>query len=515
MLILCENSFLLGKKCYDTPRNRERSFMNDNKTLMQYFEWYLPDDGLFWKRCSAQAERLKERGFDMVWLPPAYKGTSSADVGYGVYDLYDLGEFDQKGTVRTKYGTAQEYKEAVRDMQDAGIEVITDIVLNHHTGADRMESVSAIPIAYDNREKEIGEAREIKAWTGFDFPGRNGVYSDFKWNHTHFNGTDLDASTGEHQIFRFEDKEWTRETDSEFVNFDYLMGANVDMKNPEVIQELNRWGSWYYDQVHMDGLRLDAVKHIGFEFYRDWLKNFRAHAGRDIFAVGEYWSADLEKLLHYLEVTDYSMRLFDVPLHYNFFNASSAGAAYSMKNLVSGCLTDHLPDQSVTFVDNHDTENGQALYSFVQEWFKPLAYAAILLRKDGLPAVFYGDYYGIPAHNKPPVFNLGKMVMVRKLYAYGEQKDYFDDDHIVGWTRSGDDDHPDSGLAVLMSNDSDGARKMEVGKKFAGMTFYDVTEKCIEPVEIDEDGFGLFGTAGGNVAVWVTQNAYDKIRIEF
>jgi hypothetical protein len=46
------------------------------------------------------------------------------------------------------------------------------------------------------------------------------------------------------------------------------------------------------------------------------------------------------------------------------------------------------------------------------------------------------------------------------------------------------------------------------------MTFYDVTEKCIEPVEIDEDGFGLFGTAGGNVAVWVTRNAYDKIRIE-
>ena len=65
-----------------------------------------------------------------------------------------------------------------------------------------------------------------------------------------------------------------------------------------------------------------------------------------------------------------------------------------------------------------------------------------------------------------------------------------------------------------MSNDTDGAKKMEVGKKFAGMTFYDVTEKCIEPVEIDEDGFGLFGTAGRNVAVWVTRNAYDKIRIE-
>ena len=34
-------------------------------------------------------------------------------MGYGVYDLYDLGEFDQKGTIPTKYGTKQEYLDAV------------------------------------------------------------------------------------------------------------------------------------------------------------------------------------------------------------------------------------------------------------------------------------------------------------------------------------------------------------------------------------------------------------------
>jgi Predicted membrane protein len=32
----------------------------------------------------------------------------------------------------------------------------------------------------------------------------------------------------------------------------------------------------------------------------------------------------------------------------------------------------------------------------VAGWFKPLAYAVILLRKDGLPCVFYGDLFGIP-----------------------------------------------------------------------------------------------------------------------
>lgn len=63
-----------------------------NETMMQYFEWYLPDDGLLWRRAAARADALAAAGVTQIWLPPAYKGTSRSDVGYGVYDLYDLGE---------------------------------------------------------------------------------------------------------------------------------------------------------------------------------------------------------------------------------------------------------------------------------------------------------------------------------------------------------------------------------------------------------------------------------------
>lgn len=51
-----------------------------------------------------------------------------------------------------------------------------------------------------------------------------------------------------------------------------------------------------------------------------------------------------------------------------------------------------------------------------------LAYALILLRKGGLPCVFYGDYYGIPSQNvcaKKEM--LDNMMQIRKQYAYGEQ----------------------------------------------------------------------------------------------
>ncbi len=75
-----------------------------NQTLMQYFEWYLPHDGQHWTRLAEDAPHLAHLGISHVWMPPAFKATNEKDVGYGVYDLFDLGEFNQKGTIRTKYG---------------------------------------------------------------------------------------------------------------------------------------------------------------------------------------------------------------------------------------------------------------------------------------------------------------------------------------------------------------------------------------------------------------------------
>ena len=64
--------------------------------------------------------------------------------------------------------------------------------------------------------------------------------------------------------------------DPEKGNFDYLMGMNVDMDNPEVIRVRSaRWLLWYIRETGVDGLRLDAVKHISFPFYRDLLSGLR------------------------------------------------------------------------------------------------------------------------------------------------------------------------------------------------------------------------------------------------
>ena len=106
--------------------------------------------------------------------------------------MYDLGEFDQKGSVRTKYGTKRQYLAAVKSLQKAGLQVYADAVLNHRMGGDATEPVRATPFPQDDRLRPKGEPREIEAYTRFAFPGRKGKHSKFEWSARHFDAVDYD-----------------------------------------------------------------------------------------------------------------------------------------------------------------------------------------------------------------------------------------------------------------------------------------------------------------------------------
>lgn len=481
--------------------------MPSNETLMQYFEWYLPSDSTLWNKLTKESKHLENIGITHLWLPPAYKGASGKeDVGYGVYDLYDLGEFDQKGAIPTKYGTKDEYLNAIQILHESNIKVLADIVLNHKMGADETEEVLAVQDDASDRNVSLTGAKPITVWTKYNFPGRGNTYSDFKWNWTHFHGVDWDENTGTAAIYKFYGKHWDENVDKENGNFDYLMGADIDLNNFDVVKELKKWGKWYIDTTLLDGFRLDAVKHIRAEFFPEWLTSLREITGKKLFSVGEYWSLNIDTINNFINKTEGVMSLFDVPLHYNFYRASISNGEFDMSQIFEGTLVGTNPEKAVTFVDNHDTEPGQALESWVLDWFKPLAYSLILLRKDGFPCVFYGDYYGIPEKEVSPKDQmLQTLLKVRKYYAYGEQYDYLNNRNVIGFTRLGDYEHPDSGLAVVMSDARGGAVQMNVGKNLANTIFYDCTGNLSETVYVDNDGNGIFYCKDGSVSVWIKQ----------
>ena len=64
----------------------------------------------------------------------------------------------------------------------------------------------------------------------------------------------------------FDQKSWDQEVDDENGNYDYLMGADLDFGNEETVQEVTSWLYWYINLTKINGLRLDAVKHIPASF---------------------------------------------------------------------------------------------------------------------------------------------------------------------------------------------------------------------------------------------------------
>jgi len=481
--------------------------MARNGIIFQYFEWYMGDlVNDLWIRLKEDAPHLKELGITSVWIPPVFKSTSPYDVGYGIYDLYDLGEFDQKGSIKTKYGSKDELMDAIQVLHKNGMQVYVDVILNHKANGDEKETFMAREVDPYDRTRNLSKPYEIEAWTKFTFPGRGDKYSNFKWNWTHFSGVDYNTIDNKSAIFMIEgiNKGWSQGVTYEKGNFDYLMFNDIDYKNPEVVNEIRNWALWFVNETGVDGFRFDAIKHINDYFLRDLVRKIRGEYRTDFYAVGEYWNQNSEEINNYLDNTDFELDLFDVKLHYNMYEASTSGDRYNMSKIFEGTLVKYYPDYAVTFVDNHDSQPKQALQSWIEPWFKSLAYALILLRQEGYPSIFYGDYYGIKGHEaiKGQQEMIDKLLYIRTRHAYGEQVDYFDHNNIIGWIRMGDEVHP-YGCAVVMSNGKGGNKKMNVGSINQGAIYSDYTGNRLEKIIVEKDGSGLFSCNGGQVSVWV------------
>jgi len=497
----------------------------NNPVMIQFFHWYTPDDGNLWNHCKEQAARLAKMGITHVWLPPAYKSARGTwEPGYAVYDLFDLGEFDQQGTIRTRHGTKQQYLDCIKALHDNNLQAIADIVLNHKHGGDETEKMGAREVNTENRKEMSDEVIEIEAHTKFLFPGRKGKYSNYIWDKESFTGVS-EMFGDQERIFLIQHNmgdNWDQMLDDEMGNFDFLMGADIDYRNPFVREEIKRWGKWYIETTQVDGLRLDAVKHINYRFFQEWLHYLKDEFKRDFFCVAEYWSSKTDAIINYCNALGQQTLMYDVPLHFNFFEAAQQRNNYDLRSIFDNTLLKELPDKSFTFVDNHDSQPGQSLESYVDYWFQPLAYALILLRTKGFPCIFYPHLYGavyeLEREGKKftvdiaPTPSLETMILVRQLLALGDEYDYFDHPNTIGWVRKGAEENKMAGYAVLISNGTEGFKVMELGNRFAHKTFIDITGNRPEQLTADEYGKAQFLVNGESVSVWVLEEAANLIQ---
>ncbi|PPQ82627.1 LOW QUALITY PROTEIN: hypothetical protein CVT26_001438 [Gymnopilus dilepis] len=352
-----------------------------NPLMIQFFTWDCLHPTLsWWKHFEEEVPRLAELGITQVWLPPPNKAAEPKGRGYDAYDLWDLGEFKQKGTVKTRWGTREELLQGCKVAQEHGIDILIDAVLNHKLGADRTEAFQAVPVNGENRLKDTGRPREIEGWTAFDYPGRGDKYSTLKWRHEHFTGVDWDHKTRTKDIYRITapgHKGWSRNVDSELGNYDFLLGIDIDFRHPAVREDLQNWGKWILETTGATGFRLDAIKHIDRKFLLSWvrvhcqvalkppmnivtiIKETRRNSGKKDMFVPQINLALHPGFRGRSKGASFSPRstsFFDVPLHMNFNQASRERTRYDLRRILQNTIVQVKPDDAVTFVDNHESK---------------------------------------------------------------------------------------------------------------------------------------------------------------
>lgn len=122
-----------------------------NDVMMQAFYWDVPVDastnnGFWWDSLANKATSLSNSGFTAIWVPSPAKGNFGIyDMGYGIFDHYDLGNYNQKGTIETRFGSRSELESMISVMHNNSIQVYADIVLNHiYTGESDAENNPAV-----------------------------------------------------------------------------------------------------------------------------------------------------------------------------------------------------------------------------------------------------------------------------------------------------------------------------------------------------------------------------------
>lgn len=354
-----------------SPVNGQSPVRSD--VFMQGFYWNSPPNGIWYDSLSHLAPRLSSAGFSAVWFPSPVKcAGGAASMGYDPYDHYDFGDYYQKGTLETRFGSKQELRNAIAEFHQLGIQVFADAVLNHMLGGEQ-------PVPYQC--KPANSSLPDSAYLIFNYPYGSGRFkkdaSFFYPNSLHCDVTPpYHGPTG--PIYRF--GEW------------------LDKDQSKVRDSLVVWGQYLRQNLGFDGFRLDAVKSIDPNFIGYWLKS--ANSGG--YAVAEDWSStdDIKSWQGTAAAAGGTVAMFDFPLRYTLKDmCNNTGGTFDMRTLDgAGCVNAGLSGYNVaTFVENHDfdrigydgkIDNGHDPIMAN----KDMAYAYIIF-SEGRPCVFFKDYF--------------------------------------------------------------------------------------------------------------------------
>lgn len=166
---------------------------------------------------------------------------------------------------------------------------------------------------------------------------------------------------------------------------------DVATEKEDVRKYLNEWIGWLVEEYSFDGVRIDTVKHVEKDFWKDFSKAAGA------FTIGEVWDPDLDYLVGYAEVMD---SLLDYGIFYQmneFYQGT--GEAQALADAMD-TVSEKFPDPAAlgTFLDNHDNPRWLSEKDDTTLFKNALAYVVL---SRGIPIVYYGTEQGYSGGEDP------------------------------------------------------------------------------------------------------------------
>jgi len=227
-----------------------------------------------------------------------------------------------------------------------------------------------------------------------------------------------------------------------------------------------------------------------------------------MFAIGEYFSSNVNELHNYITQTFGQISLFDFSLQRKFVEASRVGSDYNISSLNAETLTKEQPGLSVPFVHSHDDQppvHGSGHRGeYVGDWFISQAYAMILLRDEGYPMVSDVDMLN-------HFDMIRRFMLVRKDCTYGNRHDSFDHNNTVGWAFSGEYGF-DNSMAVVMTNGDYGTKWLYTQRPH--VRYCDFMDALPHTVSTNEHGWAEFACPAGKTSVWIEETKYNQLKIQ-
>ncbi|MFK7812510.1 MAG: alpha-amylase domain-containing protein [Maribacter sp.] len=430
-----------------TSSANSNAIMPGDGVLMQAFYWDVTEGGIWWETLATKVDDWAADGIDAIWIPPISKGQSGRfSMGYDPADYFDFGDFDQHGTVQTRFGNREELDNLIDKAHQNNLAVIADMVINHNSGG-----------ALEPNEFQGGQT-----YTLFNVP--SGLFNRNKHDFLP-NGLRGEDSG---QFAGFPDMD----LDSDYVQ-QWMWKSEQSVAN------------YYMNTIGIDGWRFDFVKGYGTEVVKDWVSTLGG------FAVGENFDGNLAEVVQPW-VEDTGLSAFDFP---NFFNMRDAFNGRNLQRLEAASLFVARPDKAVTFVGNHDTENRQDNDLDFPNAFELHAYAFILMAP-GYPSVFYSHYERSGSEQKEAIKQL---IMIRNDLAAGEWTVLHTSADEFLASRKGDDIK--EGL-VLYLNISDNEVSREVQTHWTDINLKDFTANSSASISVNSNGMAVLIAPANSYAIW-------------